>query len=243
VQNGENVMIGGFIISGNKSKKVMVRALGPSLAQAGVSGAMADPVLELHDSKGRLIRSNDNWATSYQEVMSTQIPPSNSHEAAIVATLAPGNYTAVLQSKTGFPGVGLFELYDLDVSQSQLMNISTRAQVSYGDRSVIGGFIIGGDQPTKVLIRGIGPSLAKSGIANALEDPVLELHNSSGSTIFSNDNWRTSQQQQITATGIPPSDNREAAIIATLKPGNYTAVLRGKGYATGVALVEVYNLQ
>jgi hypothetical protein len=243
VQNGENVMIGGFIIGGNKPKKVMVRGLGPSLAQAGVTGAMADPVLKLHDGKGKLIRSNDNWATNWQEVMATHIPPSNSHEAAIVASLAPGNYTAVLESKTAAPGVGLFELYDLEVSNSQLKNISTRARVSWGDQAVIGGFIIGGDQPTKVLIRGLGPSLKKSGIADALDDPVLELHNSSGSTIFMNDNWRSAQQLQIIATTIPPTDNREAAIVATLKPGNYTAVLRGKGYASGVALVEVYNLQ
>jgi hypothetical protein len=138
--------------------------------------------------------------------------------------------------------VALFELYDLDAASSHLVNISTRGKVGIGDNVVIGGFIIGGDQPTKVLIRAIGPSLAKSGISNALQDPGLELHGPTGSLIFANDNWRSAQQQQIVASGVPPKDNKEAAIIATLKPGSYTAIVRGKGTATGVALVEVYNL-
>ena len=235
-------MIGGFIILGNKSKKVIVRALGPSLAKAGVTGAMADPILKLHNSKGTLIASNDNWTTRRSSVVATGIPPRDGHESAIVATLQPGNYTSVVESKTGVPGVALFELYDLDAASSHLVNISTRGKVGIGDNVVIGGFIIGGDQPTKVLIRAIGPSLAKSGISNALQDPKLELHGPTGSLIFANDNWRSAQQQQIVASGVPPKDNKEAAIIATLKPGSYTAIVRGKGTATGVALVEVYNL-
>ncbi len=242
VQNGDNVMIGGFIILGSKSKKVIIRALGPSLAKAGVIGAMVDPILKLHDSKGTLIAWNDNWTTRRNEVAATGIPPSDGRESAIVATLKPGNYTAIVESKTGAPGVALFELYDLDAASSHLVNISTRGKVGTGDNVVIGGFIIGGDQPTKVLIRAIGPSLTKSGVANALQDPRLELHGSTGSLIFANDNWRTAQQQQIKAAGIPPKDDKEAAIIATLKPGSYTAIVRGGGNATGVALVEVYNL-
>lgn len=242
VQNGENVMIGGFIIKGNKAKKVIIRGLGPSLARAGIAGAMSDPILQLYDSRGSLIGSNDNWTTRRNEVLATGIPPSNNLESAIVKTLQPGNYTCVLQSKTGVPGVGLFELYDLDVASSRLANISTRAKVGLGESVVIGGFIIGGDQPTKVIIRALGPSLARSGISNALQDPKLELHGPTGSLIFANDNWRSAQQQQIIATAIPPTDNREAAIVATLQPGNYTAVVRGAGSFTGVALVEVYNL-
>ena len=241
-QNGENVMIGGFIILGDKAKKVIIRGLGPSLAQAGVTGAMADPTLELHDSRGILIGSNDNWTSNRSEVEATGVPPTNNREAAIVKTLQPGNYTCVLQSKTGAPGVALFELYDLDAASSHLVNISTRGKVGVGENVVIGGFIIGGDQPTKVLIRAIGPSLAHSHVANALQDPKLELHGPTGSLIFANDNWRSSQQQQITATTIPPTDNREAAIVATLNPGHYTAIVRGAGNATGVALVEVYNI-
>jgi hypothetical protein len=236
-------MIGGFVITGTKPKRVIIRGLGPSLAQAGIGGAMADPVLTLHNSKGTLIAWNDNWISRRSEVLATKVPPSNNREAAIVATLQPGNYTAVLQSKTAFPGVALFELYDLDAASSQLINISTRARVGFGQSVVIGGFIIGGDQPTKVLIRALGPSLAKHGVANALPDPVLELRGSNGSLIFTNDNWRSAQQQQIMASTIPPTDNRESAIIVTLKPGHYTAVVRGKGFATGIALVEIYNLQ
>jgi hypothetical protein len=235
-------MIGGFIISGNKSKKVIIRGLGPSLARAGVAGAMTDPTLKLYNSKGILIGSNDNWTTHRDEVLATGIPPSDSRESAIVATFQPGSYTSVLQSKTGVSGVALFELYDLDAAGSHLINISTRGKVGIGENVVIGGFIIGGDQPTKVLVRAIGPSLAKSGVSNALMDPRLELHGPTGSLIFANDNWRSPQQQQIAASGIPPTDNREAAIIATLQPGHYTAIVRGGGNATGVALVEVYNL-
>lgn len=243
VQNGQDVMIGGFIITGNNAKKVIVRGIGPSLAKAGVAGAMADPTLELHDSRGTLIDSNDNWTSRRSEIQATGLPPSDSRESAIVATLQPGNYTCVLQSKSGVPGVALFELYDLDAANSRLINISTRGRVGLGDNVVIGGFIIGGDQPTKVLVRAIGPSLSKSNIANALKDPKLELHGPTGSLIFANDNWRSSQQQQIAATGIQPTDNKESAIIATLQPGTYTAIVRGAGKNTGIALVEVYNLE
>ena len=243
VQSGEGVMIGGFIIEGDKAKKVIVRGLGPSLAKVGIAGAMSDPTLQLYNSKGTLVGSNDNWTTHRNEVLATGRPPTDGRESAIVTTLQPGNYTCVLKSKTGVPGVGLFELYDLDVASSRLANISTRAKVGLGESVVIGGFIIGGDQPTKVIIRALGPSLAKSGISNALQDPKLELHGPTGSLIFANDNWRSSQQQQIMATGIPPKDNREAAIIATLNPGSYTAIVQGAGSFTGVALVEVYNLE
>jgi hypothetical protein len=242
VQNGEDVMIGGFIISGNTSKKVIIRGLGPSLAHSGIAGAMTDPTLKLYNSRGILIGSNDDWTTHRNEILDTGVPPSDNRESAIVATLQPGNYTCVLQSKTGVPGVALFELYDLDAGGSHLLNISTRGRVGLGENVVIGGFIIGGDQPTKVLIRAIGPSLASSGISNALQDPRLELHGPTGSLIFANDNWRSSQQQQIAATHIPPTDNREAAIIANLIPGHYTAIVRGTGNTTGVALVEIYKL-
>ena len=181
-----------------------MRGLGPSLARSGVVGAMADPFLKLYDSKGTLIGSNDNWTTHQSQVTATGVAPSDTRESAIVTTLRPGNYSCVLQSKTGASGVALFELYDLDAASSHLLNISTRGKVGLGENVVIGGFIIGGDQPTKVLIRAIGPSLVNSGIANALQDPRLELRGPTGSLIFANDNWRSSQQQQIIATQIPP---------------------------------------
>jgi hypothetical protein len=242
VQNGEDVLIGGFIITGNQAKKVLLRGMGPSLKKAGVAGAMADPILELHDLGGALIDSNDNWTSDRNQIEATGMAPKDSHESAIVAILSPGNYTCVLRSKTGVPGVGLFELYDLDAASSHLVNISTRGRVGLGENVVIGGFIIGGDQPTKVLIRAIGPSLTKIGVSNALKDPKLELHGPTGALIFANDNWRSAQQQQIAATLIPPTDNKEAAIVVSLVPGTYTAIVRGSGNLTGIALVEVYNL-
>ena len=221
---------------------MLIRGLGPSLARAGIAGAMTDPVLKLFNSRGILLSTNDNWTSNRTQILATQLAPSDTRESALIATLPPGNYTAVLASKTNVPGVALFELYDLDIGSSELINLSTRGRVGTGDAVVIGGFVIGGDQPTRVLIRAIGPSLAQFGILHPLLDPVLELRGSTGSLIFSNDNWRTSQAQQIQQT-IPPSDNRESAIIATLHPGGYTAIVRGKGNTTGVAVVEVYNLQ
>ena len=242
VQTGENVTIGGFVINGNEAKKVLIRGLGPSLTRAGIAGAMTDPVLKLFNSRGVLLSTNDNWTSNRNQILATQLAPTDNRESALIATLSPGNYTAVLESKTNVPGVALFELYDLDIGSSKLINLSTRGRVGTGDAVVIGGFVIGGDQPTKVLIRAIGPSLAQFGIVHPLLDPVLELRGSNGSLIFSNDNWRTTQAQQIQQT-IPPSDNRESAIIATLSPGVYTAIVRGKTNTTGVAVVEVYNLQ
>jgi hypothetical protein len=139
-------------------------------------------------------------------------------------------------------GIGLFELYDLDSASARISNISTRGEVGTASDVMIGGFIIGGNLPTKVIARALGPSLAQAGVMNALPDPVLELYNSEGSLIFSNDDWQSSQEVQINATGIPPTDDREAAIVATLSPGGYTALVRDANGASGVALVEVYNL-
>jgi hypothetical protein len=242
VRTGDNVMIGGFIITGSTSKKIIVRAMGPSLTQAGVSGAMANPKLELRDSRGRLLASNTNWETRRAEILATGLPPTNPNEAAAVATLAPGAYTVVVSGVNNTSGVALFELYDLDVASSNVANISTRGRVEPGDHVMIGGFIIGGDQPTRVIIRAMGPSLTQSGLTGVLADPILALHDANGSLIFTNDNWRSTQQQQIIDSGLPPTDNRESAIIATLQPGNYTAIVSGSGNTSGVALVEVYNL-
>jgi len=243
VQTGQNVMIGGFIIGGTTPKKLILRGLGPSLAKAGVPEAMADPTMNLYNSKGALIAQNDNWISNRQAVLATGLAPTDDREAAIVTSLQPGAYTAIVKSATSTPGVGLFELYDLDPASSQLLNISTRGSVGTGGNVVIGGFIVGGTQPSKVLVRAIGPSLTVHNVLGALQDPVLELHNSTGSLIFSNDNWRSTQEQQILASGLAPTDDRESAIIATLQPGSYTAIVRGANNSTGVGLVEVYGLQ
>jgi hypothetical protein len=246
VLTGDNVLIGGFIITGTDDKHVIVRGIGPSLTSQGVPGALQDPTLELHDSTGALLAFNDNWKDTQQvDIEATGIPPTNDLESAIVATL-PANgsgYTAILRGKNDTTGVGLVEAYDLNrMVNSKLANISTRGFVDTGDNVMIGGFIAGNGL-TKVIVRAIGPSLTSQGVPGALQDPTLELHDGSGATIASNDNWKDTQQAAIEATTIPPTDDRESAIVTTLAPGPYTAIVRGKNNTTGVALVEVYNIQ
>ena len=244
VLGGDKVLIGGFIITGNVAKTVVLRALGPSLAEAGVTGVLADPTLELYDSAGALIQQDDNWVSPLPaNVVAAGLTPKDPAESLITATLRPGSYTAVLQGAGGSSsGVGLFELYDLDPADSLVSNLSTRGEVGGGDHAMIGGFIVGGTQATEVLIRATGPSLTNLGVSGALLDPVLELHGSDGSLLAENDNWRSDQEQEILATTIAPSDDKESAILATLAPGNYTALVRGAGSSSGIALVEVYSL-
>jgi hypothetical protein len=247
VQTGERAMIGGFIVTGAASKKVIIRALGPSLRAFGTSDALADPTLELHSSDGSLLLSNDNWKdTQKVEIEESTIPPANDLESAIVATLSPGAYTAVVQGNGGTAGVGLVEIYDLTpIADSRLANISTRGFVDTGENVMIGGIIAGPNNASssRVLIRAIGPSLQAVGIGNPLQDPVLELHNGSGAIIDTNDDWKSDHRSEIEATTIPPANDKEAAIVSSLAPGNYTAIVRGKANTIGVGLVEVYNLQ
>lgn len=240
VQTGDNVLIGGLIISGTTPKRVLLRAVGASLATQGVAGALSDPTLRLFDGTGANIASNDNWRSDEAAVNATGLAPSNDYEAAIVTTLAPGGYTAIVSGVDGTRGVALIELFDLERGGSRIANISTRARVGTGDSVMIGGFVVGGDQPGQVVVRALGPSLAASGVSGALNDPVLELYNSAGSKVFANDNWQAEQAQQIAATALAPTDGREAAIIATLAPGAYTAIVRGANGSTGVALIEAY---
>jgi hypothetical protein len=251
VQTGDNVMIGGFIITGNVPKPVVLRGLGPSLVAAGVPSdtVLNDPVLELHGASGALILSNDNWKDSPQrgQIEGTAFEPKDDREAVIVATLPPATYTAVLRGSDGGTGVGLMEIYDTDPnSDSTLANISTRALVGTGNDVVIGGFILGGaDGSSTIIIRAIGPSLAQFGINDPLADPTLELRDGNGGLMTFDDNWKddSAQQQQISAAGLAPADDLEAAIAATLPPGTYTAIVAGKDGGTGVGLVEVYNLK
>ncbi len=242
VGSGAEVMIGGFIVTGTASKSLALRALGPSLAQAGVSGVLADPVLELYDAAQHLIAKNDNWSALPNELIDLGLTPSDPAESVIAATLPPGSYTAVLSGGGGATGVALLELYDLDPTHSVLSNISTRGEVVSSTNPMIGGFIIEGAQPAKVLVRAIGPSLSTLGVAGALNDPTLELRNSDGSLLFANDNWRSDQEQQVLASTIPPTDDRESAIVATLAPGNYTAIVQDSTGGSGIGLVEVYAL-
>jgi hypothetical protein len=205
-----------------------------------MTGAMTDPILQLRDSTGALIISNDIYPSNED---TTEFASPNACESAIVTALSPGAYTAVLRSVSASSGLALFELYDLDPISSRIVNVSSRGSVGTGENVMIAGFIIGGDQPTKVLVRALGPSLTAFGVSNALQDPILELHDGEGSLIFQNDNWRSSQEQQIVASNIPPLNDKESAIIATLQPGNYSAIVRGAGNSTGITLLEVYNLE
>ncbi len=249
VDMGDKQGIGGFIITGSAPKRVIIRGLGPSLAQSNVAGVLADPVLELHDSSGQLITTNDNWRdTQEPEIKATRIPPVDDRESAIVATLPPGGYTAILGGKNGSAGLGLIEVYNLDPSDaaSRLGNISTRADVGIGNNVVIGGFILGsGNNNANIVIRGLGPSLDSAGVPNPLPDPTLELRNADGALLISNNNWKDdpSQAALVAASGLAPKDDREAAIAANLSPGRYTAILGGKNDGTGIGLVEIYNLQ
>ena len=243
VKTGSGVTIGGFIITGEVAKPVALRGIGPSLGAAGVSDFLADPVLELYDSTGTLIAQNDNCSSLPAGVIPDDLMPSSGLESVITATLSPGSYTAVLRSATGSSGIGLFELYDLDPVSSSIANISTRAQGGSGADAIIGGFIIGGLEATKVVIRAIGPSLVGAGIQDPLPDPVLELYDSNGSLVFANNDWRDAQSQQLSDAGLAPTNNAESAIIATLYPGSYTAMVHDAADASGVALVEVYDLE
>ena len=211
--------IGGFIITGTSPKKVLLRGIGPSLASTGIADFLVDPALELHSSNAT-IANNDNWQDNQEaEIQATGIPPTDDRESAIVATLNPGSYTAVLTGKNDGTGVGLVEIYDLDqADQSKLANISTRGFVNTGDKVMIGGFIIGDSDggDSTVVVRGIGLSLAASGVTDPLQDPFLEVHDSSGTVIASNDNWRDTQETEIIATGLAPTDDHESAIAIAL---------------------------
>lgn len=240
VETGDNILIGGFIVTGTQPKRVILRAIGPSLP---LSGGLADPILELRDSSGGLIASNDNWRSDQEaEIIATMIPPSHDLESAIVATL-PANssaYTALVSGVNSGTGIALVEAYDLDRTvDSKLANISTRGLVQTGDNVLIGGSIVLGQNPLRVIVRAIGPSLPVPG---ALGDPTLSLHDGNGALIASNDNWQSDQQAEIIATGIPPSHDLESAIVQNLAPGSYTAIVRGVDSTTGVALVEAYGL-
>lgn len=236
-------MIGGFIITGHAAKKVIVRGIGPSLT--GISAVLPDPVLELHGPDGSVILTNDNWRDLQEsQIQESQIAPTNDLESAIMATLLPANYTVVLRGVNATTGIGLVEMYDLDAaSDSKLANISTRGFVETGGDVMIGGFILGnGAANEKVIVRAIGPSL--TGIPDVLADPALDLYDGNGTLLISNDNWKddASEAAEIIATGMPPQNDLEAAIVITLPPGAYTAIVEGKDGGTGVALAELYHL-
>ena len=254
VDVGDKVGIGGFIITGSGPRQVLVRAIGPSLTSYGIPAAnvLADPVLELHGPTGFATITNNNWRdTQEHPIQDTGIPPTNDLESAILATLNPGAYTAIVRRNGNTQlGIALVEAYDLDAlgisgaSSSSLANISTRAFCGMGGDVIIAGFILGnGGGDDSVIVRGLGPSLTAPGVPNVLANPTLELRNSDGTLLLSNNDWHdnAAQAAQITAAGLAPSNNLESAIAATLSPGLYTALLAGLNNTTGNALVEVYD--
>ena len=246
VQTGAKVLIGGFIINGSESKSILVRALGPTLAQPpfNLSGVLSDPTVALFQGATQLA-ANDNWADTQQSAINaTGKAPPNAAESAILRTLAPEAYTAILSGKNATTGVGLVEVYDLTPdSDSTLANISTRGFVETGSSVMIGGFIVqNGIQ--KVIVRGLGPTLGQPpfNVPEALADPVLAIFDANGQQIASNDNWKDTQQAEIQASGKAPPNDNESAIIITRPAGNTTAIVSGKNGTTGNALVEVYTL-
>ena len=247
VLTGDNVGIGGFIITGTAPKHVLLRAIGPALTAFGVPNALADPVLELHGPGAFVTIVNNDWRDSQEAaIQASGIPPTNNLESAIDATLAPGAYTAIVRGNGNTAGGALIEAYDLNqAAASKLANISTRAFVSTGDDIVIAGVILGnGGAPGRIIVRGIGPSLMGFGVPNALANPTLELRDSSGALVVSNNDWQDNPAAatDITAAGLAPSDHLESALVATLPPGRYTALLAGQSNGTGNGLIEIYDV-
>jgi sugar lactone lactonase YvrE len=264
VQTGDNVLIGGFIATGTVGKKILVRAVGPSLSNFGIPGPLQDPTLEVHGPNGSLIAANDNWKIDDQThqsqqalIQSTGVAPTDDRESALMLDLAPAGFTAIVRGKNNTTGVALVEIYDLNqAADAKLANISTRGFLGTGTNgAMIAGFIVGaGNGAARVLVRVLGPSLASAGISNYLADPNVELRDGNGGLVAANDNWKSkpagtgiSQQTEIEATGAAPSNDLESALVAVLPSGNYTALVAGpnpgSADSTGVAVVEVYNLR
>ena len=242
---GNDVMIGGFVIGGSANKTVLVRARGPSLASFGIANALSNPSLQLIRSADQAtLAVNDNWgsASNAAQISASGLAPSNALEAAILATLGPGSYSVILSGSGGTTGVGIVEVFEVDAPSAPLVNISTRGRVMTGNDVMIGGFVIQGDGPQTVVIRARGPSLVPFGISNALANPALQLVRSSDQvTLATNDNWGSAANAaQISASGFAPSNSLESAILITLNPGAYTAIVTGSGGVTGVGIVEVF---
>ena len=236
-----------MIVTGTADKKVIIRAIGPTLTDFGVPGALPDPTLELFQGNVS-IASNDDWGSSPQqaEIAASGFAPGKDAESAIIWTLTPGqNYTAIVRGKNGQSGVGVVEAFDLDqAAPSKLGNISTRGFVDLDDNVMIAGLIVSpSNGPSlKVLVRALGPTLGDFGVQGVLADPTLDLVNASGTVIRSNDDWKISQRAEIENANLAPKYDQEAALVETLTPGAYTAIVRGSGRTTGVGLVEVYNI-
>ncbi len=243
VQTGEKVLIAGFITTGDTI--LLLRGLGPSLSNAGVAGALQDPILSLYGSTGSKFNGNDNWKDGGDgpAIQSTGIPPTDNREAALLLGLGGDSYTVIESGKNKTTGIGLVEVYEIATSSdAELANISTRGFVGTGDNVLIGGFIIGGGDAT-VVVRAIGPSLTAFGVVGALQDPTLTVRNANGFPVGFDNDWKQHQQAAIQATGLAPKDDRESAVLLSLPAGQYTAAVSGVGNTTGVGLVEIYRIK
>jgi hypothetical protein len=235
------------------SKKMLVRAIGPSLSQFGITDALANPILEIHDANNAIVATNNDWKITqtgglitgdqFAEINGTGAAPGNDLEAAVIVSLEPGSYTAVVRGAGNTAGTGVVDAFDLDASSpARLANIATRGLVLPGDKLMIAGFIVQ-NGAVKLVVRAIGPSLQQFGISNALADTTLELHDQQGAIVLANDDWQTSQKQELESIGLQPSHDKEAALVTTIQPGLYTAQMRGKGNTSGVGVVQVYFLK
>jgi uncharacterized delta-60 repeat protein len=265
-QGGEGTLIAGFVIGGQSSKKVLLRGVGPSLAPLGVSSALADPRLRVLDAKGNLVAENDNWggtdalASTMRRVGAFALP-ANSKDAAVLLDLPPGAYTVQVLDG-GQSGIALAEIYDASESPEReyqrLINISSRGKVATGEGVLIGGFVVTGNAPKRVLVRGSGPALKSFGVAGTLADPQLRVYDEAGALIGRNDDWGTpltvsAYQASASAAEINAAaeqsgafafsaGSKDAALIITLAPGSYTVHLSGTNQSTGVGLIEIYEI-
>ncbi len=246
VSIGDNVLIGGFIVTGSEPKTIVLRALGPSLSSFGISHALRDPVLSVYNSSRTLIATNDNWEADpgHSQIDANGLAPANLLESATLQTLAPGAYTVIVRGKDPTPGTGLVELYDLSPqSNSTLKNMSTRGSVGTADDVLISGFIVGDVDSATVIVRALGPSLTSSGVNGVLSNPTLTIYDSTGTAIATNDNWQDNVNAiDVQRNGLAPPNPSESALVLHLPAGTYTAIVRGADGGTGVGLAEVYTL-
>lgn len=243
----DNVLIGGFVVAGEGTQRFAIRAIAPSLAASGITGVLADPTLEVYDSERRLIAFNDNWRvgpdSAAAELISVGLAPTDDREAAVILDLAPGSYTAIVRGTSGQQGVAIVESFELagGTPTAHLINASLRGPTRTGENVLIGGLAVRGNT-RQIIVRALGPSLATSGVPGMLSDPMLRVYNASGQLVAENDNWRSTQEAAITATGLAPGDDRESAVVLSLEPGNYTMIVSGVGNTVGISLLEVYEV-
>jgi hypothetical protein len=246
VLGGNNDMIAGFIITGTESKRLVLRAIGPTLSALGVSGTLGDPLLRLFNSSSVQIASNDNWQSDpgATEIQTAGLAPKFASESATVQTLAPGSYTVIVSGQNNATGIAVVEAYDIAQSaNSTLANISTRGSIGLNDNVLIGGFIIGGSGNAKVIVRAIGPTLTNFGVNGTLGDPTLTVYDKNGSAVMTNDNWPDDlNAARIQSYNLAPSSTKESATFLQLPASNYTAIVRGVAGSTGTDIVEIYNI-